>query len=577
MEGAPARLPVRSPPEELSDEHPSRRSWPAVSLREVLGALGVYLLVSLVLFGLPVLSDPAHTFVGPPASPDPRFFFWALAWWPHALIHGLNPIWTHAVWAPEGYNLAWATGAPGPSLLMSPITLTAGPVVAYNVVALLACPLSSLTAFALCRRLTGAFLPSLAGGYIFGFSTYQLGHVGLHINLELTFLIPLAVYLVLVRIEGEIAPRTFVVLLTLALVFEFLTSTEVFATLAVFGGLILGLALALAPPARRSDLLGVGRLIVLSLLLTAVVVSPYIWYALAYGVPRRGIDGSDLLSFFVPRLRTLIGSATFFPLTRRFPGAAREDTAYLGLPLIAILIHFAFTQWPRRVTKLLAASLLLIALATLGSRLFVAGRASIPLPWRAIQALPLINNAAPRRFSLYLFLIASVVVALWLDAGRRSLARWGVALAAVVLLFPNFSPDYLHGSAQVRRFFATGDYRHYIRQGTNVLILPSEAPSGFPQAMSMVIQVQADFFFRMGLAYTGPPPPEYARSAILRTLYRGRIPAVGSARLRQFLAEHEVRAIILDRGSALGPRLTALLNAPPKPVDDVLIYEVQPP
>jgi hypothetical protein len=541
------------------------------------GAFVIYLTASIVFFGLPVLADPSHTFIGPPAHPDPRFFFWALSWWPHALAYGLNPIWTHAVWAPEGYNLAWATGAPGPSVLMAPVTLTAGPIVAYNVLALLACPLSGLAAFLLCRQATNAFWPSLVGGYVFGFSTYHLGHVGLHVNLELVFMIPLAVYLVLVRVEGRIGDRAFVVLLTLVLAFQFLTSTELFATFIVFGAMTLGLAMALGPAERRPDLLAASKLVALSLLLTAIVVSPYLWYAFAHGIPRRGLDGSDLLSFVVPRLRTLIGSRTFFGLTRRFPGTSVENTAYLGVPLIGIVLHFAVTQWRRAMTKVLVMTLGVLALAALGPRLFVAGHSSIPLPWRAVQALPVINNASPRRFTLYVFLIAAVMVALWLAAGRGSWIRWATAGAAVVLLFPNFSPDYLHGRADVPGFFAGGAYRRFVDAGDNVLILPSEAPSGFPQAISMVIQARTDFSFRMALAYTGPPPPEYERSRILQVLYRGEIPAIGADLFRRFLSSHQVRAIIIDRGSELEPGLTALMNAPPTPVDDVLVYEAQPP
>src|SRR5207249_4214931 len=137
------------------------------------------------------------------------------------------------------------------------------------------------------------------------------------------------------------------------LVLEFLTSTEVFATLVVFGGVTLALAFAFASAARRAVLLAVGKLTTLSLLLAAIVVSPYLWYALAYGVPRRGLDGSDALSFFVPRLRTLIGSRTFFHLTRRFPGTSTENTAYLGLPLIGLVLHFAVSEWRRRATRVL--------------------------------------------------------------------------------------------------------------------------------------------------------------------------------------------------------------------------------
>jgi hypothetical protein len=35
------------------------------------------------------------------------------ATWPHAIGHGLNPIYTHAIWAPGGVNLAWVPSMPG--------------------------------------------------------------------------------------------------------------------------------------------------------------------------------------------------------------------------------------------------------------------------------------------------------------------------------------------------------------------------------------------------------------------------------------------------------------------------------
>lgn len=54
------------------------------------------------------------------------------------------------------------------------MTTTAGPVVAYNILALLAPALAAWGCFMLCRGLTGEFRPALAGGYVFGFSTYVL-------------------------------------------------------------------------------------------------------------------------------------------------------------------------------------------------------------------------------------------------------------------------------------------------------------------------------------------------------------------------------------------------------------------
>jgi len=75
----------------------------------------------------------------------------------------------HVVFAPAGYNLAWATGIPGPSLLAYPITRWFGPVVAYNVLWLLAPASAAGAAFLLCRHITGRFWPALLGGYVFGF------------------------------------------------------------------------------------------------------------------------------------------------------------------------------------------------------------------------------------------------------------------------------------------------------------------------------------------------------------------------------------------------------------------------
>ena len=99
-------------------------------------------------------------------SPDPSQYMWALAWWPHALLHGTNPLFTHSIWFPEGANIAAAAMIPAAALAMWPVTAAFGPLVSYNVLAILSTALSALTAYLLCRRLTGiARLPSWAGSF----------------------------------------------------------------------------------------------------------------------------------------------------------------------------------------------------------------------------------------------------------------------------------------------------------------------------------------------------------------------------------------------------------------------------
>ena len=68
-------------------------------------ALGLYLLLSFLFYGLRVLLGGEARYIGP--GDDPQIFIWAFAWWPHAILHGENPFVTHAIWAPSGVNLTW--------------------------------------------------------------------------------------------------------------------------------------------------------------------------------------------------------------------------------------------------------------------------------------------------------------------------------------------------------------------------------------------------------------------------------------------------------------------------------------
>ena len=58
---------------------------------------------------------------------DSSAYMWFFAWWPDAIGDGFGAIHTEHVFVPEGYNLAWTTAMPGPSLLLAPLTLAAGP------------------------------------------------------------------------------------------------------------------------------------------------------------------------------------------------------------------------------------------------------------------------------------------------------------------------------------------------------------------------------------------------------------------------------------------------------------------
>jgi hypothetical protein len=117
----------------------------------VIALLG-YVALSFLFFGPHLLPHPGRAMFG--SGRDPEIFVWSFAWWQHALGAGENPFVSHAVYAPDGINLAWATSVPGLAIPFAPLTLLAGPVASYNLAALLLPAVAAWTAFLLCRHLT---------------------------------------------------------------------------------------------------------------------------------------------------------------------------------------------------------------------------------------------------------------------------------------------------------------------------------------------------------------------------------------------------------------------------------------
>ena len=140
-----------------------------------MAAFAAYALLAFLYFGLRPLLEPGRQYIG--IFDDPQIPIWSFGWWLHAIEHLEDPFVTHLVWAPSGVDLVWANTVPAISVVFAPLTALVGPVASYDVAAVLLPAVSALAAFLLCRHLTGRFWPSLLGGYLFGFSSYELGHV----------------------------------------------------------------------------------------------------------------------------------------------------------------------------------------------------------------------------------------------------------------------------------------------------------------------------------------------------------------------------------------------------------------
>ena len=543
--------------------------------RLAIAALGIYAGLSAVFFGRPILSHFSRTYVG--AGGDPTQAMWALVWWPYALRHGLNPFFTDRIWAPHGANLAWVTGVPGASLMAAPITLWAGPVAAYNILSLLAPALAATMAYLVCRHLTRRFWPSLLAGYLFGFSPYELGHLRGHLNLMLIFPIPLAAYLVLLRLDEAIGPRAFALLLGGVLCTQFLFSSEIFATLSVFGALALGLAYVLLPADLKPRLRSAGVLILCAYGIALILLSPYLYSVVAQGIPRTPISdpdayASDLLNLVIPTPLTLIGGAALEPIARTFRGNYAEEGAYLGVPLLLVVALFARSHGRRPAGRLLLCALGAVALASLGPALHVAGQRIAPLPWKLALLLPVLNNALPGRFAVYTSFVIAVIVALWLSAARVAAPKqWALAGLGAVFLLPNLGYPGWAAPAATPAFIADKLYRAHLHEGDNVLVIPFGA-----NGKSMLWQAEAGMYFRMAAGYgTGSLPRDFFRWPIAYTFYSGRLIPGYAAQLRAYLAAHGVQEIVVADGTpGPWPQLFGSLGTDPVKTGGVVLYRV---
>ena len=537
-------------------------------------AFGAYLTTSFCYFAPPVLAHPWRDVIG--SGNDPQLFIWSLAWWPHALVHGQNPFISHVLWAPYGANLVWSTSIPGLALLLSPVTLTAGPTVAYNVAAVLLPALAGLTAFLLCRHITGSFWASLAGGYLYGFSSFILGHELAHLHLTSSFLVPLVALFVLRFLEGELDGRGLLWRLTPVLVLQLLFGTEVFfmLTLCVVAGA--GLAWVVIPRSRRRLRAGVGPVIG-AYALSAIVLAPFIYYAVTSPqdvvTPTTTQNPDDLVTFAFPTTLDAVGGQLAAHFVDYNPPVVPEAGQYLGLPALAIIALFAWRRWRRPVSRFLLLALALAALATLGRELRVRAHDLFPLPWRAVQSLPLFDNTLPSRFALFVALLASLIVAIW--AAGTTPRRWVrivLTAAAVVAIAPRLSTGVWHSHPPDPAFFASGLYRKCIPPGDNVLVVP-------PPFRNAALLWQEQDGFRYGLAdgaLNGDVPANHPDRATMLQVLDNNVPPGGAKTLLAAARSERVEAIAVYPAS--DAEWSRLLNGvlPRQVVGGVALYLFAP-
>jgi hypothetical protein len=441
--------------------------------------------------------------------------------------------------------------------------------------------LSAWTAFILCRYIVRQPWISILSGYIYGFSPYILGEQFFgHLHLTTALFVPLFVYLVLLHLDGGIARARFIALMTLLFVLQFLSALEIFATVFFCGTIALAIAAVVIPAQARRRIYRLGAPIAVSLTIALALLSPYLYYLFSNGASRARIwhgvaFSSDFANTLIPPSILFLGGITRLGKVSDgfLNGTIENGAGYIGIPLILIAIMFARAHWREPRGKLLVILSVTLYLLCLGPRLHVAGLTLFGLPWKLFEHLPLLNNALPVRFSMYLFLSLAIMTAIWLSSASYGCGtKVAIGIGTIVFMLPNASAGYWTSTRSTPLFFSSRLYTHHLVKDEVVIAIPFGGRSE-----CMLWQATSDMYFRMASGWTVPMPPEYASWPIMDSFaYGTTLPDAGD-QLKAFMANHYATAVILsdnDKDKRLWLAILQDLDVRPIAVGGVSLYKV---
>jgi hypothetical protein len=399
---------------------------------------------------------------GNPAGSDAFQMTWFLAYASHALTHGLNFFHTDLIDYPSGVNLADNTSEPLLGLLVSPITLTLGPVAAFNLLIRLAFALSATSMYLVLGRWCSSRAARFLGGLLYGFGPYMAGQA---LHLDLVF-VPIPPLLVLLGDELLRRRRMRAPLLGLAIggcaAVQFLISPDVLSGCGVMAVIVFGWLALRHRDLVRARLPYVARAGAVAAGVFGVVAGYPIYEMLAgsghisgpvLSVSTLQGDSSDLLSPVVPTSTQLMTPPFLSHLGDDLVSSnLSENDGYLGIPLLAVLVVIVRRLRDDADVAFFAVAAAASFVMSLGARLVIATwRSPIPLPGDISAHLPLLEDTIPARYGLYVMVFVSMIVAvgverLWLAGGRRRTGSpdrpaWRGTVAAGALVVLCLLPD----------------------------------------------------------------------------------------------------------------------------------------
>jgi hypothetical protein len=386
---------------------------------------------------------------------DAAQFAWFMRYAAAAVAHGRLPaLVTTAMNVPRGVNMMWNTSVLLPGVLLTPVTLLAGPQVSLTVMLTLGFAGSAASLFCVLRR-HGVSVPAAAiGGAMYGFSP-ALTHSAMgHYQLQLAVLPPLIVDAIVRLCPGSPRPvRSGVWLGLLAAAQLFIGEEMLFES--ALAAVILLVVLALSRLLRRASPVRLVRArpavasFATAVVAAAALSSWGLWTQFAGPLTQHGspfaADGyrNSLASFISPTSYQLLHAG---PASAYSSGGA-EALAYLGVTMIVVLLAAAVVFWRQLPVRACAVTAAVLLLLSVGAHPIVDQGTfnGVTLPWSWIEHVPVVGDLLPNRLSILADGAAAALLAFAIDLTWARLSRtaigkgWAtgvVAAAAVIAVLP---------------------------------------------------------------------------------------------------------------------------------------------
>ncbi len=515
-----SRLSVLVHPAKPADERPARRrlsiSW-LVVLCYLLAAYAVTWHFWPDPAGrVPDTSGPAGV------SNDVYLSAWSLRYAAAALAHGHLPaLTTTALNWPQGVNLMWNTSMLLPAVVLTPVTLLAGPTVSLNILLVVGFAGSATAMYFVLRRWGASYVAAGLAGAFYGFSPAMRIAAEAHYHLQLAILPPLIIDAVLRLVTGRGRPvRTGIVLGLLVAAQLFIAEELLFET--VLAGLIIIVALAASKPAaiRRAlkpTAAGLGIAVavcgaICGYALYAQLRGPLTETGSPWHVTRYGNDPAD---FVAAPASALVHGSHFANYLIASGQREVEYFGYLGWPMLVLPLVITVVFWRDLRIRIAGVTFVVLELLSVGGHPVNLGPWHIQahvLPWYWLQGLPVLNQALPNRLSLLADGAAAALLAfagdrIWTalraNHGWRKPALTALAAAALVAAIVPVLPAPVEAASAQKVSASWTDVMKglHLKPGAAVLVLPLKG------ALTMELQAISDENISVVGGYCIAPDP----------------------------------------------------------------------